>query len=115
MTLHAAIQYDNCLKNYTKRENGLLDFTDMLREYGTALPIDICIVDEAQDLSSLQYQHGNTSLLPSAREVYIAGDDDQAIFGWAGADVNKFLSLKGEKIILPQVLQNTKISSHAGQ
>jgi DNA helicase-2/ATP-dependent DNA helicase PcrA len=37
-----------------------------------------------------------------ASEVYIAGDDDQAIFGWAGADVAKFLSLKGDKRILPQ-------------
>ena len=37
-----------------------------------------------------------------ASEVYIAGDDDQAIFGWAGADVTKFLSLQGDKRILPQ-------------
>ena len=32
----------------------------------------------------------------------LAGDDDQAIFGWAGADVSKFLSLKGNKIVLPR-------------
>ena len=36
-----------------------------------------------------------------AGEVYIAGDDDQAIFGWAGADVHKFLNLKGQKTTLP--------------
>jgi len=100
LTLHAVKQYNNSLTTYKKR-NGLLDFTDMLQRYETALPIDICIVDEAQDLSSLQYR---MAILASsqASEVYIAGDDDQAIFGWAGADVNKFLSLKGDKRILPQ-------------
>ena len=100
LTLHAVKQYNNSLTTYKKR-NGLLDFTDMLERYETALPIDICIVDEAQDLSSLQYR---MAILASsqASEVYIAGDDDQAIFGWAGADVNKFLSLKGDKRILPQ-------------
>ena len=100
LTLHAVKQYNNSLTTYKKR-NGLLDFTDMLEQYQTSLPIDICIVDEAQDLSSLQYR---MAILASsqASEVYIAGDDDQAIFGWAGADVNKFLSLKGDKRILPQ-------------
>ena len=29
-------------------------------------------------------------------KTYIAGDDDQAIFKWAGADVDHFISLKKE-------------------
>ena len=33
---------------------------------------------------------------------YIAGDDDQAIFKWAGADVNRFITLGGEYIKLTQ-------------
>mgnify|MGYP003122620180 FL=1 len=100
LTLHAVKQYGSSLSTY-KKENGLLDFTDMLSRYEVPLPIDICIIDEAQDLSSLQYR---MAIIASsqAKEVYIAGDDDQAIFEWAGADVKKFLSLKGEKIILPQ-------------
>ena len=100
LTLHAVKQYNNSLTTYKKR-NGLLDFTDMLQRYETELPIDICIVDEAQDLSSLQYRMA-IKASAQASEVYIAGDDDQAIFAWAGADVNKFLSLKGDKRILPQ-------------
>ena len=100
LTLHAVRQYSASLKIY-KKENGLLDFTDMLARYDAPLPVDICIFDEAQDLSSLQYKMA-ISLSSEASEVYIAGDDDQAIFGWAGADVNKFLNLKGDKKVLPQ-------------
>jgi DNA helicase-2/ATP-dependent DNA helicase PcrA len=100
LTLHAVKQYHSALATY-KRENSLLDFTDMLQNYNVTLPVDICIFDEAQDLSSLQYR---MAILASqqASEVYIAGDDDQAIFGWAGADVNKFLNLKGDRLVLPQ-------------
>ena len=100
LTLHAVKQYSNSLQIY-KSENGLLDFTDMLEKYQSPLPVDICIFDEAQDLSSLQYRMAILAAT-DAKEVYIAGDDDQAIFGWAGADVNKFLSLRGETSILPQ-------------
>ena len=100
LTLHAAKQYAESLTIY-KKQNGLLDFTDMLERYIEPLPIEICIIDEAQDLSSLQYRMA-IKASAEASEVYIAGDDDQAIFGWAGADVNKFLSLKGDKKILPQ-------------
>jgi DNA helicase II / ATP-dependent DNA helicase PcrA len=100
LTLHAVKQYDASLRKY-KHENGLLDFTDMLERYDSALPVDVCIFDEAQDLSSLQYKMAIRAA-SEASEVYIAGDDDQAIFGWAGADVNKFLSLKGDVVVLPQ-------------
>ena len=31
-----------------------------------------------------------------AEKTYIAGDDDQAIFKWAGADVDHFIALKEE-------------------
>ena len=100
LTYHAVEQYKQTLQKY-KQELGLFDFTDMLEKYEGNLPVDVCIFDEAQDLSSLQYKLG-IKLAKSAKKVFLAGDDDQAIFGWAGADVNKFLSLKGNKIVLPQ-------------
>ena len=100
LTLHAVKQYGKSLQRY-KKQNGLYDFTDMLEQYDFPLPVDICIFDEAQDLSSLQYKVA-IKAAALADEVYIAGDDDQAIFGWAGADINKFLSLKGDRKILPQ-------------
>lgn len=100
LNFHAVEQYRKALKTY-KQELGLFDFTDMLEKYEGSLPIDICIFDEAQDLSSLQYKMA-IRLAKKAEKVYIAGDDDQAIFGWAGADVSKFLSLKGKKTVLPK-------------
>lgn len=100
LTLHACKQYSEVIKRY-KDENGLLDYTDMLERYNSELDVDICIFDEAQDLSSLQYKMA-INLSKAASKVYIAGDDDQAIFGWAGADIRKFLSLKGNRIVLPQ-------------
>ena len=100
LTIHAVRQYDNSLRMY-KRELGLYDFTDMLESYSSELDIDIFILDEAQDLSSLTYKMA-IKAATHAKEVYIAGDDDQAIFGWAGADLNKFLNLKGQRVVLPQ-------------
>jgi DNA helicase-2/ATP-dependent DNA helicase PcrA len=99
LNAHAVKQYDTSLRAY-KKHNGLFDFTDMLEKYNSQLPVDICIFDEAQDLSSAQYKMAIIAA-SMASEVYIAGDDDQAIFGWAGADIDKFLNLKGQKIILP--------------
>jgi superfamily I DNA/RNA helicase len=32
----------------------------------------------------------------SQKRLIIAGDDDQAIFQWAGADIDHFISLKDE-------------------
>jgi DNA helicase-2/ATP-dependent DNA helicase PcrA len=36
-----------------------------------------------------------------AENIYLAGDDDQAIFAWAGADVNRFLNEPAEEVVLP--------------
>ena len=33
-------------------------------------------------------------------DVWIAGDDDQAIFGWAGADVDSFIKWEAREILL---------------
>ena len=73
-----------------KRQNGFFDFSDMLRMYRDS-PVDFgckcLIVDEAQDLSNLQW-----SVIESIIEanpvdlVIVAGDDDQAIFEWSGAN-----------------------------
>lgn len=87
-----------------KRTRGLYDFTDMLKQFVDtewAVPLEVLFVDEAQDLSSLQWRVVER-LAKNARRVVIAGDDDQAIYKWAGADVEHFVALPGEERVLSQ-------------
>ena len=39
-------------------------------------------------------------LAEKAKRIYIAGDDDQAIFNWAGARSEYLLNREGNRIIL---------------
>jgi len=79
-----------------------LDFTDMLQRFvdnGTSPRFKMLIVDEAQDLSKLQWDMVDI-LEKRSDESWIAGDDDQAIYTWAGADVEHFISLEGQQEVL---------------
>lgn len=76
--------------NSWKQSFGYMDFTDLLEQY-CLRPRNhgakILFIDEAQDLSPLQWQMISKMLeFPQVEEVTIAGDDDQAIYEWAGAD-----------------------------
>lgn len=83
----------------------LMDFTDLLEKVllePDRLPtLNLLIIDEAQDLSRLQWDLVK-ELVKRSDTTYIAGDDDQAIYHWAGADVDTFLDLPGSNIILDQ-------------
>lgn len=95
--------YADTLSAY-KRSRSSFDFTDMLEKFYREGPFPnfkIVFVDEAQDLSPLQWKLVK-KLFAGAEQVYIGGDDDQAIYEWSGADVKQFLSLDGAKIILPK-------------
>ena len=84
-----------------KHFNSLYDYTDMLERIDRPAPVDVVIIDEAQDLSNLQWRTVKT-LFGNAQRVYIAGDDDQSIYRWSGADVETFLQLQGEQEVLSQ-------------
>lgn len=87
-----------------KREKGLVDYTDMLEMYineGDPVRLDVLMVDEAQDLSTLQWAVVD-KLSQGARRVVIAGDDDQAIYRWAGADVDHLIDMPGQTQVLDQ-------------
>jgi len=59
----------------------------------------VVFIDEAQDLSPIQWEM--VHMLEQNSEIcYIAGDDDQAIFRYAGADVNYFVNLNGNVTLL---------------
>ena len=87
-----------------KKERHLYDFTDMLvlfNKENSAPSLDVVFIDEAQDLSYLQWKMVE-QIEQKAKKLYIAGDDDQAIYRWAGADVNYFLNLQGDTRVLKQ-------------
>lgn len=92
--------FDGCLRKW-KAEHGLIDFTGMLEEISKdALPdLDVLIVDEAQDLTPLQWKVVRM-LAEGVEHVYIGGDDDQAIYSWSGADVDQLIDYEGEEIVL---------------
>jgi superfamily I DNA/RNA helicase len=96
-------QFARALRDY-KENSGLIDYTDMLelmRTQGHVPKLKALLVDEAQDLSKLQWLVVER-MMEKADETYIAGDDDQAIFRWAGADVDHFISLVGDVRVLDQ-------------
>ena len=87
-----------------KEQLGLKDFTDILIDYdnaGEPLPVKIAYVDEAQDLTQLQWKIIE-KMFSKAEKIVIAGDDDQAVYEWAGADVTKFITFSEEKVMLDQ-------------
>ena len=105
-----AMEFDQFSRSYAeyKKRNGLHDFTDMLTRFvdkpNVPENIRIVIVDEAQDLSDLQW-NVIFKVVEGARvdELIVAGDDDQAIYEWNGANVQQFMGMrKDEERILNQ-------------
>jgi superfamily I DNA/RNA helicase len=104
------VEYDklniiaNELDRY-KKEYNLIDFNDMILDFvksDKSPKFDVVFIDEAQDLSRMQWDmvnHFNTN------DSFIAGDDDQAIFRWAGADVDSFITQTGKMLHLTQSMR----------
>ncbi len=88
-----------------KTSKGLHDFTDILSEYierGPELDVDVLFVDEGQDLSWLQWKVVH-KLGARVQRRYLAGDDDQCIYIWAGASAEMFNTEPcDDYLVLPQ-------------
>ena len=87
-----------------KKQKGLIDYIDMLEKFldkGESPKFEVIFIDEAQDLSLIQWDIVK-KLEKSSKQSIIAGDDDQAIYKWNGADAESFINLEGEKVILQQ-------------
>ena len=96
-------KFSNELSRY-KKEYNLIDFTDMITEFiksDKSPRFDVVFIDEAQDLSLSQWDMAR-SIWDKTKDTYIAGDDDQAIFRWAGADVDSFIAQTGKIMQLTQ-------------
>ena len=100
----ARVDYvDRGLKLWKERYN-LFDYTDMLEQFclrQLAPKLEVVFIDEAQDLSPLQWSMVHM-LQSNSKEIFVAGDDDQAIFRYAGADVDYFINLGGAVEVLNQ-------------
>jgi len=102
ITRSKLIAIEKEINNY-KHTHGLIDFTDMVQKFldkGKPPKFKVIFVDEAQDLSLIQWAMIKKIEEETQCDVWIAGDDDQAIFGWAGADVNSFINWKSREILL---------------
>ncbi|NHN57527.1 MULTISPECIES: UvrD-helicase domain-containing protein [Halorussus] len=88
-------------RNY-KGENDLVGFADMLErvKQRSLLPnVDYLVIDEFQDITSLQYDVYE-EWKPHMEKVLIAGDDDQVVYAWQGADPKLLLEESGDDVIL---------------
>ena len=91
-------QLERDIEHY-KKENKMYEFFDMIKLFidkEKHLALDAIFLDEAQDLNPLQWRMV-FHIEAQCRRSYIAGDDDQTIFNFQGADSNIFIDLPGER------------------
>ena len=103
---------DEALIKY-KRARNKYDMTDMIvdfnqKHYDTMPNFDVVIIDEAQDLSWLQWKMVER-VVTNAKRVYVAGDDDQAIYRWAGARPEYLMNMEGKRTILNKSYRLSKL------
>ncbi|GAB3685022.1 ATP-dependent helicase [Salinarchaeum chitinilyticum] len=71
-----------------KGEHELTGFADMLervKQRSLQPGVDFLVIDEFQDITTLQYDVYE-EWKPHVERVLIAGDDDQVVYSWQGAD-----------------------------
>ncbi|WP_135664007.1 UvrD-helicase domain-containing protein [Halorhabdus rudnickae] len=85
-----------------KGEHDIVGFADMLERVAqrSLLPnVEYLAIDEFQDITTLQYDvYGEWK--SHMENVLIAGDDDQVVYAWQGADPRLLLEVEGEDVIL---------------
>jgi DNA helicase II / ATP-dependent DNA helicase PcrA len=75
----------------------MYEFSDMISEFvkkDKCPSLDVVFLDEAQDLSPLQWDMF-FYIESRCKRSYIAGDDDQTIYSFQGADPTIFINLEG--------------------
>jgi hypothetical protein len=93
--IQVAKSYENYKKNHLK-----MDWEDVkYKSLQDKIKFDyniVLMIDEAQDCNRLEWLIIN-KLINVSENVYIAGDDDQAIYRFKGGEVEKFLKLPVNK------------------
>ena len=88
---------DSHLKTY-KEHTKMVEYYDMIAQFiekKVCPQLDVVFLDEAQDLSPLQWKMF-FYIESNCKRSYIAGDDDQTIYTFQGADPKIFINLKGK-------------------
>jgi len=91
------VEYKNTKNLYDF--NDLVDLTIKSKNKEDFPTFKAVFIDEAQDLSPLQWKLFDV-FKQKSKDVYLAGDDDQAIFVWAGADVERFIKEPAKERVL---------------
>jgi len=87
-----------------KKRKGVMDFTDIIMKFnkiGMSPNLGVVIIDEVQDLKPIEWDMVRI-MMQKAEKVYLAGDDDQAIYSWSGADVSQLINLPCKTEVLKQ-------------
>ncbi|MFB6094668.1 MAG: UvrD-helicase domain-containing protein [Halanaeroarchaeum sp.] len=85
-----------------KGDEGLVGFADMLeRVQGRSLvpSVDHLVIDEFQDITQLQYAVYE-EWKPHMETAFIAGDDDQVVYAWQGADPKLLLEEDADEDVI---------------
>ena len=87
-----------------KGDEGVVGFADMLervKQRSLVPSVDHLVIDEFQDITTLQYGVYD-EWKPHVESVLIAGDDDQVVYAWQGADPNLLLDEDvDDDVVLP--------------
>ena len=103
VSLFKAKQIFETITEY-KAKLGKYDYVDMIEMFikiGEPPRLKLLIIDEAQDLTPLQWMMVQ-KMAQYAEDVLIAGDDDQAIHRWTGVNIQQFISMSPKQIVLTQ-------------
>ncbi|HEX4839351.1 MAG TPA: ATP-dependent helicase [Rhabdochlamydiaceae bacterium] len=93
MRAYNAVDFDNllCLTLQLFEEH-----SDILAKYQTRFRY--IMIDEYQDTNPIQYKLAKL-LSASHNNLCVVGDDDQAIYGWRGAEIKNILQFESETVI----------------
>jgi superfamily I DNA/RNA helicase len=90
-------RYTLLVKEYNKykKEKKLIDFSDALllfKKRNLPVNVKVAFIDEAQDLTPIQWEVCQIAF-SICEKIYIAGDDYQSLFTYAGATPKTFINL----------------------
>lgn len=96
----------NAYNEYKKKgATKYIDFTDMIEKSIDEInfpDLEVLILDEAQDFTPLQWSV-IFKMAANVNKIYLAGDDDQAIYRWNGSDHKYFTTyFPGTKKVLTE-------------